>query len=147
VSGGEPTPQLERLPGVVAATSFQLLPRVSLDSLAVSRSQGRIECTVRLRAAGRELAGTAREPDTPTGPLRAAARATLLAAEGLDPDFRLGLEGARVLDLFGEAVVVVLIDARAGRSQTHLPGSALVDRPSEEAAALATLHALRAWTP
>jgi hypothetical protein len=200
VSGGDPSPQLERLPGVVAATSFlnpstpplvylattpdadrdglrplvvallrdhghetppdrihfgvapdrsatpaPPLPRVSLDSLDVSRREARVECTVRLRAAERQTEGSASEPDTPSGPPRAAARATLLAAERLDPDYRFGLEGVRVLDLFGEAIVVVMVDARAGRSQAHLPGSALLDRPVEEATALATLHALRGW--
>jgi hypothetical protein len=199
VNRGDPTPQLEQLPGVVAAKSFldnrtpplvylattadadqealrqvvlvllrdhgyqatpervhvgvpparatpaPALPRVSLDGLDVWRSQGRIECTARLRAAERETCGTAGEPDTPAGHARAAARATLLAAEGLDPDFRFGLEGVRVVELSGRAVVVVLIDARAGRNQTHLSGSALADRPVEESAALATLHALRGW--
>lgn len=147
MSEGDRTPQLERLAGVVAASSPRLLPRVALDALDVARSEGRVECTVRLRSAEREMTGMATEPDTRSGPLRAAARATLLAAECLDPDFRFGLEGLRVLDLCGEAVVVVLVDARTGRSQSHLPGSALLDRPAEEAAALATLGALRGWSP
>jgi hypothetical protein len=50
------------------------------------------------------------------------------------------------MDLFGQAGVIVLVDATAGRSQAHLPGIAIIDRSTEESAALAVLHALRSWT-
>lgn len=199
MSPGDPTPHLERLPGVLAATLFldtpaaprvyvaatpdtdvdalkavivgllrdhgfhapsdhvhvataprrpavgTVLPRVSLDAVDVHRSEGRADCTVRLRSGDRETSGTASEPDTHSGRARAAARATLAAAEALDPDFRFGLEGLRTLDLFGHQAVIVLIDATAGRSHARLPGTALLDRSVEEAAALAALHALRTW--
>jgi hypothetical protein len=200
VTPGDPTAQLERLPGVLAATVFLaspglprvyaairadadaealraamvgllhdhgyptepdhvhvgvaprraeaggVLPRVSLDGVEVRRSETRVECTVRIRSGDRMTVGVTVEPDTATGRARAAARATLEAAEALDPDFRFGLEGVRSLDLFGLATLAVLVDATAGRAQAHLPGSALVDRSIEEAAALAALHALRAWS-
>jgi hypothetical protein len=200
VSPGDPTPHLERLPGVLAATLFldtpapprvyvatapgtdadalrtvivgllndhgfhapadnvhiatapsrpaagSVLPRVSLDAVDVQRRDGRAECTVRLRSGERSAAGSATEPDTHAGRARAAARATLQAAESLDPDFRFGVEGLRALDLFGHQAVVLLLDATVGRSHARLPGAALLDRSVEEAAALAALHALRAWT-
>jgi hypothetical protein len=122
------------------------LPRITLDSLDVHRTASRVECIVRLRIPPRSTSGAATEPDSPAGRARAAARATLQAAEAIDPDFRFGLHGIRALDLFGHDTVVVLVEASIGRSHSHLPGSALVLRSVEEAAALATLHALRTWT-
>jgi hypothetical protein len=127
--------------------SGPILTRVSLDALDVSRSQSRVECTVRLRAAERSVSGSASEPDTPSGHARAAARATLAAAEEVDPDFRFGLEGIVRLDLFGDPALALLVDARIGRVQSRLPGTCLLDRSTEEAAALATLQALRSWNP
>lgn len=122
------------------------LPRFSLDSLDVQRKHGRAECSVRLRSELRTLAASATEPDTAGGRARAAARAVLLAVESLDPDLRLGLHGARSMDLFGQESVVVLVEVTAGRAHAHLPGAALVERSAEEAAALATLTALRSWS-
>lgn len=123
------------------------LPRVSLDSLDVHRTANRAECIVRLRAPDRSTSGAASEPDTRAGRARAAARATLGAAEVLDPELRFGLHGVRSLELFGHDALLVLVEASTGRSHTHLPGSALVLRSVEEAAALATLQALRSWNP
>lgn len=122
------------------------LPRISLDSLDVHRTANRAECIVRLRVPPRSTSGAAAEPDSPGGRARAAARATLQAAEAIDPDFRFGLHGVRALELFGQELVVVLVEASVGRSHSHLPGSAVVLRSVEEAAALATLQALRGWT-
>ncbi|MFW5950595.1 MAG: hypothetical protein ACOCVZ_00615, partial [Gemmatimonadota bacterium] len=120
-------------------------PRFTLEGVDVHRSHGRAECTVRLRLGGRSSAGAARESDTGAGRARAAARAALAAVETLDPALRLGLHGIRRVDLFGHGAIVVLVEATAGRSHEHLPGSALLDRSEEEAAALATINALREW--
>lgn len=121
-------------------------PRVSLDSLDVHRTANRAECVVRLRTPSRSTAGAASEPDTRPGRARAAARATLQAAEALDPDLRFGLHGVHIAELFGHDSLTVLVEAAVGRSHDHLPGTALVLRSVEEAAALATLQALRSWT-
>lgn len=147
---GTPTP-IDRIhvaspaPGRAGAARGAL-PRFSFDGFEVHRSDGRVSCEVRLRSEYRPSNGSATEPDTPSGRARAAARAALTAAEGFDPDFRLGLEGLRIVDLFGREALVLLVDATAGRRQSHLPGTALVDRSLEEAAALAVVHALRSWT-
>jgi len=119
--------------------------RTTLDSVDVHRAGLRVQCTARLRSVGRLTTGLATEPDTPTGRARAAARATLKAAESLDADFRFGLEGVLTLDLFGQRTVVVLIDGSVGRARGRRPGAALVDRSVEEAAALAALYAVRGW--
>ena len=130
----------------VRPTPVGSLPRSTLDALEVHRRDNRVECHVRLRTESRTTASTATEPDSTTGRARAAARATLVAAEALDPDFRFGLQGVRVMDLFGEEALVVLVDATAGRQQVGLPGVCLLDRSVEEAAALAALRALRTWS-
>ncbi len=121
------------------------LPTFTFDGLEVQRIDHHARCTVRLRSGGRTMAGEGEEPDTGSGRARAAAHACLRAAEALDPDLRLGLEGLRLVDLFGQDAVTVLVDATAGRSQAHLPGIGLVERSVEEAACTATLSALRSW--
>jgi hypothetical protein len=122
------------------------LPSLSLDALDIRRAENLVECAVRLRTGGRTVSGVATEPDTPAGRARAAARATLIAAEALDPELRLGLHGALAGDLFGFRSLAVLVEASLGRTQVHLPGTALVDRSLEHAGAMATLRALRSWT-
>ncbi len=192
-------PQLERLPGVLAATVFETptasrvylaidpeadgeavratvlgvlrdhghttdpdavhigtapptppvrsaLPALTLDSLDVHRAEHRVECVVRLRTADRTPEARAVEPDSPAGRARAAARATLTAAEGLDPDLRLGLHGAIQGDLFGFDAVSVLVEASLGRMHAQLPGMALIEQSLEHAGALAALRALRSWS-
>jgi hypothetical protein len=122
-----------------------VLRRFSLEGLDVHRTAGRVHCTVRLRTPNRSTVGQAAEPDSAAGRARAAARATLLAVEELDPELRLGLEGVRSVDLFGREAIAVLVEASTGRSHAHLPGMALAQRSVEEAAALATVTALRTW--
>ncbi len=121
------------------------LPEISFDSLEVHRADGRIECTVHLRAEERSYGGRAREPDTALGRSRAAALAVLGAAESIDPDLRLGLHGTRELDLFGHHALAVMIEAAVGRASARLPGLVLVDRSIEESAARAAVAALRSW--
>lgn len=122
------------------------LPRFALDGFEVHRADHHVRCSVRLRADTRETVGSGEEPDTRSGRARAAARACLRAAEALDPDLRLGLEGLRVIDLFGHDAVLVLVEATAARSHDILPGIGLEERSIEEAACTATLAALRSWT-
>lgn len=129
------------------ALSAAPLPRFTLDALDVHRTGGWAECSVRLRTENRTTTGNGREPDSGAGRSRAAAAAVLQAVAALDPDLRLGLHGARPMELFGHRAVVVVVEVMAGRAHAHLSGSALIDRSVEEAAALATLGALRSWTP
>lgn len=117
----------------------------SLDGLDVRRTEGRVECTTRIRSTTRSTTGQAAEPDSAAGRARAAARSALRAIEALDPDLHLGLEGVRAMDLYGREAVVVLVEAAAGRAHVHLPGVAVVHRSVEEAAVMATLGALRGW--
>lgn len=129
-----------------ATRDIGALPRFTLDGFEVHRADHHARCSVRLRSAGRVTTGSGEEPDTRTGRARAAAGACLRAAESLDPDLRLGLDGLRVMDLFGNDAVLVLVEATAARSQALLPGVGLVERSVEEAACVATLAALRSWT-
>jgi len=130
-----------------SAAAATPLPPFSLDSMDVHRVEGRAELEVRLRAGGRTIVGNAAEPDTSGGRARAVARAILAAVESLGPDLRIGLHGARRLDLFGHDAVVILLEATEGRAHVHLPGSALIEQSVEQAAAAATLAALRSWGP
>lgn len=129
-----------------ASREIGALPRFTLDGFEVHRADHHARCSVRLRSAGRLTTGSGEEPDTRTGRARAAAGACLRAAESLDPDLRLGIDGLRVMDLFGQDAVLVLVEATAARSQALLPGVGLVERSVEEAACVATLAALRSWT-
>lgn len=122
-------------------------PSVSLDALEVHSTANRLECIVHLRGPTRTVTGSATEPDTPAGRARAVARATLAAIEIIDPDLRLGLHGTSRHDLFGFDALTVLVEASRGRTHAQLPGVQIVDRSVEQAAALATLQALRNWTP
>lgn len=123
------------------------LPTLSFDAIDIHRTDNTVECTVRLRTGDRTMTGTVTEPDSRAGRARASARATLAAAEALDPDLHLGLHGARIHDLFGFDVLSILVEASLGRTHVELPGAALIQRSIEHTAALATLYALRSWTP
>lgn len=127
------------------AADTTILPALALDGLETHRTGGGVRCTVTLRSRARTTSGSAGEPDTRTGRARAAVRACLRAVESLDPDLRLGMEGVKVMDLFGQEGVLVLVEATAGRTHVHLPGTALAERSVEEAGCLATLAALRSW--
>ena len=129
-----------------ASREHGALPRFALEGLEVHRADHHARCSIRLRSGARITVGDAEEPDTRSGRARAAARACLQAVETLDPDLRLGLEGLRVVDLFGQDAVMVLIEATAARSHALLPGTALIERSVEESACSATLAALRSWT-
>lgn len=120
-------------------------PDDALDALEVHRSENHVRCVVRLVSGGGRYEGEARELDTESGRARAAARATLAALETADGAIRLGLEGAIILQMFGRAYVFVSVEAATARDQQSLPGVVALERSTEEAAALATLRALKGW--
>jgi hypothetical protein len=85
--------------------------------------------------------------DSPTGRARAAARATLAAAESACPGISLGLEGLAIIDLFSRRYVVASIEAAHQRDFVMLAGLVTLEanRSVEDTAVLATLRAIDRW--
>lgn len=133
----EPASQSSR-PGV--PSRFLVLGKVDLN-----RADHHVTCRVELDRRGRNFVGEARELDTETGRIRAAAKATLQAAESASSGTFLALEGAVILELFGRRYVAVSVEAAAVRQFVRLSGLVSVDRSVEEAASLATLAAIERW--
>ncbi|MBI4409461.1 MAG: hypothetical protein HY561_07110 [Gemmatimonadetes bacterium] len=116
-----------------------------LDSLHVDRSGQYVTCRVDLARLGDQFTGEARELDTEAGRARAAARATLLAAEQASDAISLGLEGAAMVELFGRRYVALSVEAATTRYVSRLAGIAAVDRSVEDAACAASLSAIERW--
>lgn len=118
-----------------------------LHDVSWTREGSRINCRVRLAREAEILTGEATELDTESGRARAAAAATLRAAEATMQELALGLEGTAVLPLFGRRYMVVSVEAALQRRFAQLSGIVVVDpaRSLEEAAALATLRAIDRW--
>lgn len=124
------------------AGRFLLLAGIQLE-----RGQREIHCRVQLQRAGKTFHGESREMDTPSGRMRAAARATLAAAEQAVPGTSLGLEGISVVDLFSRSYAVVSVEAAHDRQFALLAGLVTLEtsRALEDSAVLATLRAIDRW--
>lgn len=116
-----------------------------LEGLEVARADSHVVCRVRLLRRGATITGEAREVDTEQGRARAAARATLHAAEQAAPALHFGLEGLHLQELFGRRYVTLSVEVASHRRPLHLPGIAALARSIEEAACHATLHAIERW--
>ncbi|MGH6690341.1 MAG: hypothetical protein ACREF4_06660 [Gammaproteobacteria bacterium] len=117
---------------------------LALHDLTIARSGSRVTCTVALRRSDDTFEGAAVELDTETGRIRAAARATLAAAERADDSLVLGLEGTALIDLFGRRYVAATVEAAFNRRFAILAGIAPVEpsRSPEEAGCIAALRAI-----
>jgi len=118
-----------------------------LNDLTIERAGSRITCRVSLRREADSFDGEAVELDTEAGRVRAAARATLVAAEQAGDQLALGLEGTMLIDLFGRRYVAASIEAAVDRRFAVLAGIVPIDpaRSPEEAACLAALRAIDRW--
>jgi hypothetical protein len=118
-----------------------------LQDITMSRAGAHITCRVQLLHGQETTTGEARELDTSTGRARAAANATLRAAETVSEDLALGVEGVCVSSMFGRSYAIVSVEASVGRRCATLSGIASVDgsRGTEEAVCLATLRAIDRW--
>jgi hypothetical protein len=126
----------------VAAGRFLLL-----SDLVVTRAGSRVTARVTVGRGEDRLEGEAVELDTESGRARAAARATLAAAEHAGSALALGLEGLYLLDMFGRKYIAVSVEAAVDRRFALLAGLVPIDpqRSPEEAACLAALHAIDRW--
>lgn len=113
--------------------------------LEVLRGEQRTICRVELLHEGTPVAAEASDLDTETGRARAAARATLKAAEAAYPGRSLGLEGLRVVELGGRLHIALSVEAVAERRVAQLSAVTAIDRSPEEAACLAALGAIERW--
>jgi hypothetical protein len=118
-----------------------------MSAIQLQRTSQEVHCRVELQQAGRTFSGEAREMDSATGRARAAARATLAAAEQAVPGIQLGLEGITVVDLFSRRYVAASVEAAYQREFALLSGLVALDanRSVEDAAVLATLRAIDRW--
>lgn len=125
-----------------AAARFLVLHDISL-----TRQGSRVTSHVRLTCGNAIVTGEASELDTESGRARAAAEATLHAAESTRDDLALGLEQIGVLPVFGRRYLVVSVEAAIQRRFAQLSGMVLIDpgRSLEEAASMATLRAIERW--
>ena len=132
-----------RQPDDAGATSRFLV----LESLQIERRDREVHCRVQLARANKIFHGEAREMDTQSGHARAAARATLAAAEQAVPGVSLGLEAVTLTNLFSRTYVVVSVEAAQDRQFALLAGLINLDpnRPIEDATVLATLRAIDRW--
>ena len=120
---------------------------VILSSVQLERGARDVHCRVQLVSMGHNYHGEAHELDSPSGRARAAARATLAAAEQSSEGLSFGLEGVAVVELFSRTYVVASIEAAQNRQFVLLSGMVALDstRAFEDAAALATLSAIDRW--
>lgn len=116
-----------------------------LDGVEVRRADARVICTVRLKRLGDSFSAEVQELDTMQGRARAAARATLLAAEQAGEGVGLSLEGVVIQEFFGRQYVMAFVDGVAHRRFGSLSGILAVEHSLETAAALAILRAVERW--
>ncbi len=113
--------------------------------LQILRGDQRAICRVELLHDGAVVAAEAADLDTEAGRARAAARATLDAAEAAYPGRSLGLEGLRVVDLGGRLHIALSVEAVSERRSARLSAISAIDPSYEEAACLAALGAIERW--
>jgi hypothetical protein len=116
-----------------------------LDNIETTRAEHQVTCHIRILRGGKPASGEARDVDTDNGRARAAAQATLRAAERAANGVAFGLEGLHIPELFGRRYVILSIDAALARRPSLLPGIAAVTQSTEHAAAIATLGAIERW--
>lgn len=118
-----------------------------LRDFALNRAGAHVTCRVQLAREDAVADGEARELDTPAGRVRAAALATLRAAESAVDGLALGLEGAAIQSMYGRSYAVASVEASIGRRVATLAGLVPIDpsRAPEEAMCMATLRAIDRW--
>lgn len=118
-----------------------------LHDVAWGRDGSRITCRVRLARGSDIITGEGSELDSEAGRARAAAIATLRAAEQTMEDLALGLEGIATVQLFGRRYMAVSVEAAVNRRFAQLSGMVSIEpaRSLDEAACLATLRAIDRW--
>lgn len=110
-----------------------------------THSSRSVACEVLLTLDGQEFVGREEAPDTESGRLSAAARATFLALEAALGQAPAVLEGVSAVDADAGRYVLVLARGFSGRDRVQLVGTARLRGAAEDAAVMATLQALDRW--
>ncbi|MGH7475172.1 MAG: hypothetical protein ACRELD_02690 [Longimicrobiales bacterium] len=116
-----------------------------LDDLELHSSHRRVRANVRLVRLGEAFDAAAEDVDTELGRARAAARATLTAAQTAARAVTLALDGLQIVSLFGRRQVAIAVDAVSDRRFTQLSALVAIETSPEHAAALAALRAVERW--
>jgi hypothetical protein len=137
----------DELQGITTGPNRETGRFLLLHDISLTRSAPNVSCRVQLMRNDVPATGEARELDTTAGRARAAASATLRAAENAADNLALGLEAAIITEFLGRSYAIVSVEAAAGRRIATLTGMVAVDpaRAPEEAVCLATLRAIERW--
>lgn len=138
------------LPRVETAPEAQPEPadrRLVLKSFQIERLAGeRVKTHVWLEDKEAVFEGEAEGPDYARARLEVTAQAVLNAlAQATDDGLSLAIDGVEEIELFGRSLLVVLVQAFAGRQVTVLPGIGMIRDSEEEAVVLACLSATNRW--
>lgn len=110
-----------------------------------SRSKG-VTCKVTLRRGDEVYVGESEGAESDRSRVEVAARAALAAIAKSDGnEWRLGLEGSKLVEAFDREFVFVGVTVRLGRESALMTGSAEVKDSAETAAVLAVLDATNRW--
>lgn len=120
-----------------------LIERPTIERLRPNR----IRCRVELEFGDKVVAGEAEMLDRGDAGLSVTARAVLDACRNADPGSAgsMELEGIQSVELAGRSYILAGVRAVEPRNVHYLAGAAPSEAAPEEAAALATLQAVRQW--
>ncbi|CAN5892045.1 hypothetical protein BH23GEM9_BH23GEM9_02100 [soil metagenome] len=137
----------EELQGYAAVPGTGSNRFLVLQDINLHRSGAHVTCRVQLVRDDTSAGGEARELDTGAGRARAAAKATLRAAENATENIALGLEAALITQLFGRSYAAVAVEASVGRRVASLSAIVPIEpgRAMEESVCMATLRAIDRW--
>jgi hypothetical protein len=153
-SVGEPEPPPEAVPegrretppeGEASAEAGQP-PRYQFVGHDVRHQTNReTVCHVTVARGHEHYTGSGVGPSTPLGRAQAAARGLFAALQTARDAQDLMLENAALVEAHGHTFVLVAAQSVQGRRTESLTGVALLQRSPEEAAILASLHAVNRW--
>ena len=105
----------------------------------------RVRFAVTLEVAGQRVVGEEESPESGRAKMQAAARAAVRALDQALPNAGFQLEGVKIVEPFGEELVVAGVHVVAGRDTRLLTGTASSNDAPEQAAVLAVLDATNRW--
>jgi hypothetical protein len=125
------------------SSGLDLVERPTIERLRPNR----IRCRVLIEFNGAVMEGEAELLDGRGAALNVTARAVLDACRNADPALSgsIELDGIRTVELAGRDYILAGVRAAEPRNVQYLAGAAAIDSAAEEAAALATLQAIRQW--